>query len=397
MKQYRQLKPFTQKQLLAIKAEFIRQSLAAAKGKPESLAWYDSLIEPWDKNLLTDVPVLVIDYGGSFVRTGVAFSPDGKIIEWRRRPQKEKIIYEYPDAYAFANWFINLTQSLIKNFHIHHVGLIFSQAHQPIRFNGHITAKITSLSKALMIPGLIGKDLGRLYLNALQAKDINLEKLVVLNDTIALALCQRQAIMSLVIGTGANICGLHPQLLNLRNLEAGYFAGVPPALVDASVDLIDRPGGSPMEKQSTGMYQYRLLAYAALFNQMRRSISQEIIKIGDQSASFIVSQLSQKQYQLLAHLKLSRGEKNQLTGLAKVILQNSYQMWAAAVAAVIELNQKKLTGSTISLPVTGGVILNDSVYFAGLKNTIESLVKKKIQLIKVPDPIKGGAVAALMS
>ena len=82
--------------------------------------------------------------------------------------------------------------------------------------------------------------------------------------------------------------------------------------------------------------------------------------------------------------------------MAKVILENSYQMWAAAVAAVIELNQKKLTGSTISIPVTGGVILNDPIYFNGLKNTIESLAKRPVQLIKVPDPIKGAAVAALM-
>jgi len=151
-----------------------------------------------------------------------------------------------------------------------------------------------------------------------------------------------------------------------------------------------------MEKQSTGRYQFRNLAFASLLEGMRPDIGQELMQRGFEVESLIVTEISQKRFELISKLKLSQVEKRQLVILAKVVLQNSYQMWAAAVAAVIQLNQKKLTDSTITIPVTGGVILNDPVYFAGLKNTIESLVKKKIQLIKVPDPIKGAAVAALM-
>ena len=393
MIQYRPLKPFTQKQLLDIKAEFIRQSLAAGKGKPESLAWFDSLIEPWDKDLLTQTPAVIIDLGGSYLRKGVVLW-EGKKFRWLVPLQKELALNEHQNPLNFINWLVEKTLPLVKRSRANRVGLVFSYPHQPQKYNGHVTGIVTQLPKGLVVPGLKGVDIGRLYLKSLKNEGVLLKKFVILNDTVALALSEYQAQLGLVIGTGANICSMQPKLKNLRNIEAGDFNGVTHTLASASVDLSDKPGIKTMEKQSTGRYQFRNLAFAALFEEMRPAIGQMIMQKGFEVESLIVTEISQKRFDLVSESKLSQAEKDQLTNSAKVILQNSYQMWAASVAAVIELN--KLKEATINIPVTGGVILNDPVYFAGLKRTIETLTKKPIQLIKVPDPIKGAAVAALM-
>lgn len=116
---------------------------------------------------------------------------------------------------------------------------------------------------------------------------------------------------------------------------------------------------------------------------------------GKESASLIVSQLAENDFSLLT-IKLTPAQKNKVRQLAKTILINAWQMWAAAVAAVIELNKDKLKDQPIRIPVTGGVVLNDVNFFNGLRATIEKLTKKKVQLIKVEDSIKGAAVAALM-
>src|SRR3989344_4682387 len=227
MKQYRQLKPFTHHQLLAIKAEFIPQSLTAAKGKPESLAWFDSLIKPWQKNLVTRQPVLVMDFGGSYFRSGVAEVDDNQQLIWRRALISVKIVREYTNVDTFVNWLADKTAPLIKQLTADRVGFVFSHAFDSKKSNGHITGIITYLSKALVIPGLLGKDLGRFFLKALQLRGLHLKKFVMLNDTVALALCAKNAPAGLVIGTGAYLCSLHPTLPHLRNLEAGHFNGVP--------------------------------------------------------------------------------------------------------------------------------------------------------------------------
>lgn len=392
---FRQFRAFSLKELQAIKLEFIRQSLAAANGKPESLAWYDSLIQPWDKNLLTQTPTVVIDLGGSYLRKGVILW-EGKRFRWLVPLQKETALNEHQNPLNFINWLVKKTLPLIKQARADRVGLVFSYPHQPQKYNNHVTGVVTQLPKGLLVPGLKGVDIGKLYLKSLNTDRVLLKRFVVLNDTVALALSEYRARLGLVIGTGANICSMQPKLKNLRNIEAGDFNGVAHTLASAAVDLADKPGIKAMEKQSTGRYQFRNLAFTSLLEGMRPDIGQRLMQKGFELESLIVTAISQKRFELISELKLSLAEKRQLTVLARLILQNSYQMWAAAVAAVIELSQKQSTDSTITIPVTGGVVLNDPVYFTGLKNTIESLVKKKIQLIKVPDPIKGAAVAALM-
>ncbi|MDP4031008.1 MAG: hypothetical protein U1C50_00180 [Patescibacteria group bacterium] len=392
---FRPLRPFTHKELLNIKAEFIRQSLAAGRGKPESLAWYDSLIEPWNKNLLTQTPAVIIDLGGSYLRKGVILW-EGKKFRWLVPLQKELALNEHQNPLNFINWLVKKTLPLVKQSRASRIGLVFSYPHQPQKFNGHVTGVVTQLPKGLVVPGLKGVDIGRLYLKGLKNEGVLLEKFVILNDTVALALSKYQAQLGLVIGTGANICSMQPKLKNLRNIEAGDFNGVAHTLASASVDLSDKPGVKTMEKQSTGRYQFRNLAFAALLEGMRSVIGQELMQKGLEVESLIATEISQKKFELISELKLSQTEKQRLTHLSRIILKNSYQMWAAALAAVIELNKNQLKKTSINIPVTGGVILNDPAYFAGLKTTIESLTEKKIQLIKVPDPIKGAAVAALM-
>lgn len=396
MKQFRELKPFSRKELLAIKAEFIRQSLTAGKNKFESLAWFDSLVNSWDKDLLTNQPVLVMDFGGSYFRIGVAESPDGREISWRRPLTKTKIVRQYPDAETFINWLTDSAAPLIKKYSADRVGFVFSHAFDSKKNNGHISGVVTYLSKSLIIPGLVGQDLGKLFLKALALRGLHLKRFAMLNDTVALALCCQKAPAALVIGTGGNLCSIHPELPYLRNLEAGHFNGVNFTRAAIYADLADNPGKAIMEKQSTGLYQFQNLAFAALQAGLRPEISQMVMTEGKKSESLLVSQASRNEFPLLEKLKLTGKEKQTLKDLSQTILQNAYQMWGAAVAAVIELNESKIKTDAVNVPVTGGVILNDADFYAGLKTTIESLTDKKIELVKVSDPIKGAAVAALL-
>ena len=307
---FRPLKPFSLKELQVVKTEFIRQSLAAAKGKPESLAWFDSLIEPWNKDLKTNRPVLVMDLGGSFLRLGVADSKDGKELSWLMEMRKQRAVNEHLNPVSFINWLIKNSLPLIRKFRVGRVGFIFSYPHQPQQFGKHITGRVSYLNKASVIPGIEGVDIGKLYLNQLKKAGVkSFEKLVVLNDTVALNLCEKGAAAALVIGTGANICTVHPDLKNLRNLEAGNFNCLNHTTASAFIDLLERPGIQNMEKQSAGRYQYRILALAALVADLRGDMAREIMKIGLQTESLIVTEISQGKFRLLKDMSLSVKEK----------------------------------------------------------------------------------------
>ncbi len=394
--QTREFKSLKTEELEKIKKEFIRQSKSVVKGKIESLAWFDSLIKPWNKEIETQKPVVVIDLGGSYLRLGaVVYS--GKKFRWLKQIKKERAINEHVNPLAFVEWLAKKTIPLIKQANAKRVGFIFSYPHEPQKYNGHVTGVVTQLTKALKVPGIIGVDVGKLYLKSLRKEGVELKKFVILNDTVALALCVKEAAAGLVMGTGANICGEHPSLKNLRNLESGSFDGVPQTTMSACVDLLEHPGIHIMEKQSSGRYQYKNLAYACLLSGMKLEIAREIMNQGFKFQSLIVSEATEGKFKLLKKVRLTEEDKKKIARFSKIILQNSWQLWGAAIAAMIEINKKKLKNKQVVVPVTGGVILNDKIYFNGLKATAEKLSGCEVELVKVYDPIKGAAVAALMS
>ena len=77
----------------------------------------------------------------------------------------------------------------------------------------------------------------------------------------------------------------------------------------AFIDLLERPGIQNMEKQSAGRYQYRILALAALVADLRGVMAREIMKIGLQTESLIVTEISQGKFRLLKDMSLSVKEK----------------------------------------------------------------------------------------
>jgi len=392
--QTREFKLLSLKELEKIKTEFVRQSNQATKEKMESLAWYDSLIAPWEEGLETQKPVVVIDLGGSYLRTGVMIWT-GKKFKWLKPIKKEKAVNEHLNPLGFINWLAKKTIPLIKESQAKRVGFIFSYPHQPQRFGPHVTGVVTQLTKALIIPGIKGVDIGKLYLKNLKQRQVYLKRLVILNDTVALALSEPGVIAGVVIGTGVNICSQHPKLKNLRNLESGSFDGIRQTAMSACVDLLEHQGAYLMEKQSSGRYQFRNWAYASLLTGMRVEIGREIMRQGRKIESLIVTEAYKGKFDYLKSLKLTQAEKKRLQQMAKIVLDNSAMMSGAAVAGVVKLNEKKLKGRLVRLAVTGGVILNDEEYLNNFRKTIEKLTKKKVEIIQVKDPIKGAAVAAL--
>ncbi|HBU22320.1 TPA: hypothetical protein DEB02_05250 [Candidatus Beckwithbacteria bacterium] len=392
----RKLQSLSLKQLKSFQKEFERQTRARLQRRASSLAWFDSLIGPWEGKLMQKTPVAVVELGGSFLRLGVAESGDGKTVGWLKRPQSQKAVNYHLNSQDFVDWLAEKTLPFLKAGRAKRVGFIFSYPHRP-RLNGrHITGVLTRLTKALVIPDAIGVNVGKMYLTALSHRGWPLKKLVTINDTVAVALSVPGAWMGLVMGTGANICSTHPKLKRLRNIEAGNFDGGTHTLASLAVDLLEKPGEQTMEKQTTGRYQYRVLAFAALTAGMRPELARAIMVEGDKVESALVGKISRGQFNLLKSASLTKTEKQELKIMAQIILENAWQMWGAVLAAVVKMNPERVKNGPVKIPVTGGVILNEPVFFNGLKATVGKLSGKKIELVKIVDPIRGAAVAALV-
>ncbi len=140
----------------------------------------------------------------------------------------------------------------------------------PCRQEGINDAYLIHWTKEIATSGVEGQNINRLLANALKDKNINIEPVVILNDTVGTLLVAmysyQEADIGSIMGTGHNTCYLennHP--INggkmIVNLESGnYNIGLPVTKYDENIDRNSQmPGAQLLEKMVSGYYMGSLL------------------------------------------------------------------------------------------------------------------------------------------
>lgn len=150
----------------------------------------------------------------------------------------------------------------------------------PCRQEGINEAYLIYWTKEITTSGVEGQNINKLLADALNEKNIKIEPVVVLNDTVGTLLVamysHQDADIGSIMGTGHNTCYLennHP--INggkmIVNIESGnYNVGLPITKYDESIDKNSQmPGAQMLEKMVSGYYMGSIVREACLdlYNQ----------------------------------------------------------------------------------------------------------------------------------
>lgn len=392
---YRPYQVLSFDQLQSLVTEFKHQSQPNAP--ISSLSWFNSHLLPWEKPLSDNIPVALIELGGTYVRTGIGISHSDDQISWLEPIQSQPALNRHSNREHFISWLSSLCLHLLAQHPCKHIGFIFSYPHQTQIHGKHLTAVLTSLTKGLRVPDLVNHDVSASLIEKIQAAGHQIDRFVTLNDTVATALAVRNAKVGVVVGTGGNIASCRAETSNIFNLEVGNFDALPHTQTSSLIDLQEHTGKQSLEKQTTGRYLHRLLAQQLIIENVDISIARAVTDHGNQTGSLIVDKLARGDMSCLQDYQISSELSQKITSLANVLLTTSAQAWAALTVAAVELNYQSTETQTIPVAITGGVALDSSVFQSAYRVTLTQLSSLTIDPVVVPDPLRGAVVAALQS
>ncbi|MBO4288007.1 MAG: hexokinase [Kiritimatiellae bacterium] len=252
---------------------FLREMDAGLRGAPSSLQMIPSFIDP-DAPVKTETPVVVLDAGGTNLRTAVvSIGKDGKaeIGSFVRglMPGSKGEISENEFYDTFARFLEPVVASADS------IGFCFSY---PAEILPDCDARLLKWTKQIEVPSVVGTLIGT-GLKRHLAKLGHNRRVVILNDTVATLLAGKSvgvsrpysAYVGFILGTGTNTAyaektenivkrnGLKPGATMAINVESGAFKGQPQSRFDAMMDAatID-PGCYTFEKMISGAYLGRI-------------------------------------------------------------------------------------------------------------------------------------------
>lgn len=230
---------------------------------------------------IDDIPekrsnVIVIDAGGTNLRIALVnfdyITPS--ISYFKKYPMlgiKETITKEEFFS-TLASYIVPLAGKSKK------IGFCFSF---PAEILPNRDGRAISLSKEVKINGIVNSLIGEPLKNALAEKGLDIENIVILNDTVASLLGAKavyvdrvyDSYIGFILGTGTNSCYIENNFNILKsdhlknkpgnciiNIESGGYANAPRTPVDESFDsLTEKPGEQLFEKMISGAYQGGLL------------------------------------------------------------------------------------------------------------------------------------------
>ena len=365
----------------------LTDQFVAYSQQPEScLAWLPSGLHQgseWQNG----TKALVVDMGGSFLRVAVAMVIDSEL-KWLEQSTDQPMKNHHPDPDSLVSWLGRQLLPWIKRHQIQQLAFILSYPHSIKVHYPYITAVLNRQTKSLTVPGLEGFDIGEALLRWLEDEGVALSKLVVMNDSIATALAAEGEI-GLVVGTGGNVAAIHPHHPDLRNTEAGNFDAIAHTQASALIDIMSQPGEQTMEKQTTGQYLYQLLLNQLILQAWPLELVSHLAVVNQALGSAWVSQVAAGTFQ---DAKLDPDKQAELQHWAEVLITNSYQLWATAVAGCMKLNAAH---QQFTIGVTGAVALNCHQFLPGLQQTITQLTDQQFRLKLIKHPMEGAAKAVL--
>ncbi|MFO7936492.1 MAG: hexokinase [Kiritimatiellia bacterium] len=413
-------------------SEFKNEMSAGLKNGDSSLAMIPSFISI-DKDIRTDMPVVVLDAGGTNLRTAVLEMKENGDVEksgFAKCPMPGTREELTNDEFftAFADFLEpNLSTSNDT------IGFCFSY---PAEITPQCDAILKCWSKQIKAPGVVGQRIGAGLCDQLEKRGYT-RRFVILNDTVATLLAGKSsgvshhysAYVGLILGTGTNTAyveknhnivkrpDLDPDGSMVINIESGGFNKIEQSRFDKLLDqrMID-PGAYTFEKMLSGAYLGQLCTVVLI----------EAAKAGFFSGSAADSILSRdgngEKWQPFSNKSVDDfcggkpaednpfldtafncDDREIVKKLCTPVYERAAVLTAVNIASAII---KTGSGSDPSAPVC--VNVDGSSYYltitADFKNRVrtelkELLAKRNLhyELIKVEDsPIIGAAVAGLM-
>ena len=253
----------------AILKAFAEEMEAGLAGKPSSLMMIPSFISI-DKPVKTGTPVVVLDAGGTNLRTAVvSIGADGcaALGEFRKQamPGTTSALSLTAFFEAFAE-FVAPVMDATKN-----IGFCFSY---PAEVMPDCDARLIRWSKQIQVPEAVGQLIGA-GLKAHLAKRGFSPRITILNDTVATLLAGKSAgvaraysaYVGFILGTGTNTAyveqnaritkrsDLDPAGSMVINVESGAFRRIEQSAFDRVMDATTNdPGHYTFEKMISGAY-----------------------------------------------------------------------------------------------------------------------------------------------
>ena len=232
-----------------------------------------------DKEVQINKKVIVVDAGGTNLRTGIAYY-DGN--DWQIEKLNEYKMPGIDKEYSHEEFFSYIADKM-KDLLDEAIDIGFCFSYQ-VAMNKDLDGKLVAWTKEVKAKEVVGKMVGASLLNALKKYSPIERKIVVLNDTTSVLLGGKTLdlkhnypkYVGVIYGTGFNCCYSEDnnniqKIHNLENgkmiinTETGNFAGFNRGLFDLELDNESSyVGNSLTEKMSSGRYLSSLIYKATL-------------------------------------------------------------------------------------------------------------------------------------
>lgn len=403
---------------------FEEEMNAGLAGKPSSLLMIPSFITI-DRAVRTNTPVVVLDAGGTNLRTAVvSIDADGraKIGTFAKRamPGADREI----SADAFYDAFAEFLKPVVKA--ADSIGFCFSY---PAEVMPDCDARLLYWSKEIKVPEVVNTLIGS-SLRSRLAKDGFSKRIVILNDTVATLLAGKimgvkknySAYVGLILGTGTNIAYVEKNALITKrtdldpagsmaiNVESGNFHRLAQSSFDERMDAATvNPGAYPFEKMIAGVYLGQLglavlksAAEAGFFSVQARRVIAAWPSLSTMALDDFCGNKPRAGNPFLAQ-DFSDADRISVRKLCTPIFERAAILTALNIAsAVLKTDQGHDPESPVCVNIDG------STFYKTLTADFQNRVKKELaallaprgihyELVKIADsPVIGAAVAGLM-
>lgn len=377
---------------------FLHEMESGLEGQNSSLAMLPTYINI-THNIPKEKPVIVIDAGGTNLRTAIVyFEKDGKpIIENFNQ-------YPMPGTYkevSKGEFFSALADKISPLINVSsQIGFCFSY---PMEMEPNRDGRLISFTKEIKAKEVEGQLMGKNLLMTLKNRGyLENKSIVLLNDTAATLLAGKVSAqgrlfddyMGFILGTGTNACyleenkrinkltGFNPKERMIVNVEWGSYNKSPRGQMDDELDQrLNQPGTYLFEKMISGAYLGKLILTVLKKGREDRIFSpgfSEVINgIGDLETKAVNDFLSYppgpENPLTLCNNRGNREDTILLYWIIDSLLERAALLIAISLTALIVKTGK---GHDPCRPVC--IAVEGTTFFAlkGLKNKIEYYLKK---------------------
>jgi hexokinase len=400
--------------------DFISEMDKGLNGTQSSLFMIPTYIEA-DNELLSEVPVVAIDAGGTNFRTTViSFDRTGKLHSDDVKSFKMPGLDYEISKEGFFRTIASYVKPLVNK--SDRIGFCFSYATEIFP---NKDGKLIHFCKEVQAPGVVGQFIGKSLLESLGSPD---KKIVLLNDTVATLLAGKSNVsgksydsfMGFILGTGTNTSYIEQNINIIKtntldrrrsqiiNIESGNFNLADRSDLDVIFDkTTNEPGKYSFEKMFSGGYFGGLcltvLKAAADEGIFSLSAAHKLKRINSLSTGEVGSYAedSTSPNNILTTCFSESDDSKACRYIINALIERSAKLVAANLAAVVlKTGKGKTAERPILITVEGTTYYKLSGLKSGVKNNINEYLshnkKRYVEFTEVANSgLIGAAIAAL--